>query len=483
MNEKLNDALNEISDKHIIEATKAKKKAPYWFGAVAAVLVAALLVGILWHPSAQLPTVQGTLPGDLPRPSIPTGTLQLPNLLAGPEYPKMVTSDLVDSSVSPKEWFDSQNAQYNQPAGYADSLDDFFARSIPEFLSGEGNQAYSPVNLYLALAMLAESANGSSRQQLLDLLGADSIEALRTQAGHVWNAHYSADGLTASILANSLWMDDSSAFNAETVQTLADSYYASLFSGDLGTEEMNEQLRQWINYQTGGLLENQTKELTMDANTVCALVSTICFSAQWKEEFEERNTANGVFHCADKNLVTSFMNRTSNGIYYRGENFGAVRLEITGQNAMWLILPDEGITTQEVLKSGEYLSLTQNYKNWENKKSIQINLSLPRFDISSRTDLVEGMKRLGVTDVFSPAHADLSNLLAKKASVNKIDHAVRVAIDEEGITAAAFTVIETLKGGIDLPSKSIDFILDRPFLFVVSSRDNLPLFAGIVAEP
>ena len=480
MNEKLNDALNEISDKHIEEAAKAKKK-PYWLGAIAAILAIALLAGILWRPAGELPTVQGTQPGDLSTPNIPTGTLQLANLVAGPKYPEMVTNYQVDENISYQEWRTNQTLQYSQPEGYADSLTDFFAKSIPEFLSGEGNQAYSPVNVYMALAMLAECADGNSRQQLLDLLGADSIEALRTQAGYVWNAHYSADGLTTSILANSLWMDDSCQFKQETVDTLADSYYASLFSGDLGTEEMNQQLQQWINYQTGGLLEDQTENLEMDAATVCALVSTICFSAQWKDEFNEKYTADAVFHCADKELITSFMNRSFTGPYYRGENFGAVRMELAGSNAMWLILPDEGVTTQAVLESGEYLSLTQNSVNWENSRRATINLSLPKFDISSQQDLIAGMKKLGITDVFSPSSGNLSSLLEEKTYVNNIEHAVRIAIDEEGVTAAAYTILTD--AGASPPTDEINFTLDRPFLFVISSRDDLPLFAGIVAEP
>ena len=44
MRRKLSDALNEISDTHIVEAANAKpRKKPYWLGAVAAVLAIVLL--------------------------------------------------------------------------------------------------------------------------------------------------------------------------------------------------------------------------------------------------------------------------------------------------------------------------------------------------------------------------------------------------------------------------------------------------------
>ena len=57
-----------------------------------------------------------------------------------------------------------------------------------------------------------------------------------------------------------------------------------------------------------------------------------------------------------------------------------------------------------------------------------------------------------------------------------------VAIDEEGVTAAAYTVMMTC-GAARPPEDEIDFTLDRPFLFLVTSQDNLPLFTGVVEQP
>lgn len=100
-------------------------------------------------------------------------------------------------------------AQQMQEAGYTDGLESFFSAGIRQFLSeNEGeNKVCSPINIYLELAMLAELTDGESRQQILELIGTDSVEALRTQAKEVWNAQYRNDGVTTSILANSCgWM-------------------------------------------------------------------------------------------------------------------------------------------------------------------------------------------------------------------------------------------------------------------------------------
>lgn len=66
--------------------------------------------------------------------------------------------------------------------------------------------------------------------------------------------------------------------------------------------------------------------------------------------------------------------------------------------------------------------------------------------------------------------------------ISKTQHDVRVVIDEEGVTASAYTLMTEAGAGMP-PSEEMDFVLDRPFLFVLDSYDGLPLFAGIVNQP
>ena len=38
-------------------------------------------------------------------------------------------------------------------------------------------------------------------------------------------------------------------------------------------------------------------------------------------------------------------------------------------------------------------------------------------------------------------------------------------------------------GAAEPPTEIIDFILDRPFLFVITNRYAIPVFAGVVNDP
>lgn len=492
--DKLLDAMEHI-DADLIESASGpvkKRRTPWWIAVVAAIL--AIVLTVVGFVNPRVPTIMGTDPAVIPTLSgiQNPGSLQLNKLVAGPEYPEMVQKPNYDEYGdwdayydALAEWNRDQRSQYNQPKGYANSLTNFFHASMAEFLQGEGNPTYSPLNVYMAMAMLAETTDGNSRQQILDLFGLKTIEQLRQQASHVWNAHYSDDGETTLLMANSVWLDDYYSFQKKTADLLAEKYYASSFSGDLGSEEMNRQLQTWLNANTGGLLEEQAKNVELNPETVFALASTIYFTAGWENEFSADRTQDAIFHCADKDLMTPFIKQTlTQHTYFRGENFGAICLYLSGSNRMWLILPDEGHTVAEVLESEEYLRMTLDPSNWENQKQYKINLSLPKFDVVSQKNLIPGMKKLGVTDIFNSEVSDFTPMTdTPYLYVSQINHAARVAIDEEGCIAAAFTVVIVDAEGMPVDLKEIDFVLDRPFLFVVSSRDNLPLFAGVVNEP
>jgi len=98
-------------------------------------------------------------------------------------------------------------------------------------------------------------------------------------------------------------------------------------------------------------------------------------------------------------------------------------------------------------------------------------------------ELKKDLMNLGITDIFDPETADFSPMTDDTAAyLSQAKHAVRVAVDEEGVTAAAYTVMMTA-GACAPPEEEVDFILNRPFIFAITGTDGLPLFVGIVHQP
>ena len=336
----------------------------------------------------------------------------------------------------------------------------------------------------MALSMLAEVTDGDTRAQILALLGADSIESLRKTAGNVWAANYQNDGAVTSILADSLWLSDSMDYNSNTLARLADSYYASAYRGEMGSEAFNEALRRWINEQTGGLLKESADGLSLAPETVIALASTIYFRAKWGSEFSKSATAVDVFHAPDGDVTHDFMHETMESTYYAADNFAAVGKYLEGSGTMWFLLPDEGVTPEELLSDGSAVDFFLSPESAESKY-MTIDLSVPKFDVSADTDLSGALRALGVTDVFDAGKADFSPLTDKADGIiflSQAKHAARVTIDEEGVVAAAYTVMVAC-GAAMPPDERVAFTLDRPFLFAVTGESGEILFAGIVNTP
>ncbi|MBR5537908.1 MAG: serpin family protein [Clostridia bacterium] len=400
------------------------------------------------------------------------------------EYPEMTPYPGENADWKDIEkWMDGLNAQYRDVDAAA--LQPYLQASIPQFLQDNGtdNALYSPLNVYMALAMLAEVTDGDSRQQILHLLGAADIDALRQQANDLWNANYRDDGIMQRVLANSLWLSESYTFRQETLDRLAEQYFASSFCGQMGAEEFNTALRDWLNEQTGGLLGDQIDNLELTPDTVLALASTVYFKAKWNGGFNEANTADGLFHSTNGDVTCRMMKRSDITSYYWADNFTAVRMDFE-DGGMWFILPDEGYTSGDLLEDCAFLELIQTANNgWENQTRLRVNMTVPKFDVSSQIKLRDGLQALGVTDVFDAGKADFSPVTdGEGLFVSEATHGVRVKIDEEGCEAAAYTML-ALAGAAPPPDEEVDFTADRPFLFCVTGANNLPLFVGVVNQP
>ncbi len=213
------------------------------------------------------------------------------------EYPKQTRYSVLNTGP----WYEARRERRSFSQVYAGTLGNFMTAAVPELLTEAGteNRVCSPINVYMALSMLAELTDGESREQLLKLLDCDTIETVRTRANALWNANYVDDGTVTSVPANSLWLNDGLDFIQGTMDTLSETYYASSYCGKMGTPNFDRTLQKWIDQNTQNRLKKQSSGITMDQDTVLALVSTIYYRAKWSNEFQKDQTSPDIFHAPD----------------------------------------------------------------------------------------------------------------------------------------------------------------------------------------
>lgn len=455
MNDKLAEALGFVSEKYICHAAKRKK---IKLSPIVSTIAAMLAVVIC---------------------------LQTPNV------PMMVTAKAV-SLPTDNRWV-TMGTPYQEEqtkrwllldAGM--KMGNFTAKASEEVLSGlqNDNRIWSPVNAYIGLAMAAEMTEGQLQENVLQLLGSEDMDSLRG-ISKVWEAIYQDNGKEISTLANSLWLDEDVTYQQEIMDEIAYNYYASVYQGDLSSRKTNRDITNWLNNQTGGFMKNRTGKVALEDDCMIALASTVYFQGRWNERFDPQQNTKALFHSPSEDVECTFMNAKEMDMrYHWGEDYGAVYQWLENDASVWFILPDEDKTVEEVLAAGEYAKMiTSDPYNDINSKQMLVNLSVPKFDVSSSLDLKESFSALGLGPLFDPQGNAFGNAVEGETIVwiGNMQQDSRVAIDEEGVTAASYLLIQG-PGAAEPPDEIIDFILDRPFIIAITMH-GVPMFVGVVNTP
>lgn len=470
--EDLFEALAGADPESVAKArTYRARRRPKWVVWAAAAACLAILAGAIWG----VPALKGSgrsFPGVaavMATYPAPVGqTLSVQEFLEGDAY---------------GQWWQSYRELFMASSELQGGMDEYNRAMIQRLLTAQDdNTVCSPLNTYIAFAMLAETAGGNTRRQLLDLLGEPDLDTLRRNVSTLWQGNYVDTPTLKSTLGNSLWLSDARQYDEDTLNTLAQSYYASSFRGQMGSEEMNEALRAWTDDNTGGLLHEYTQNMSMDPETAFEILSTIYYKAAWRGEFLSSATKREAFHGTRGDTTVEMMHKTDELSVYRTQAFTSVGLSLADSGSMFFLLPEEGVDVNDLLGEEDLLNAVRFDPDDERWFPTLVHLSVPKFQVSARTDLLETLAELGVTDALDSTRADFTPLCpgTDGLSLSKAEHAAIVEIDEQGVTGAAYTALTVTEETAEAPPEELDFVLDRPFVFLVTGRDGSILFAGVV---
>lgn len=402
-----------------------------------------------------------------------------------PEEPKDGDWDAYFDGLS--HYYEALNAIRGTGIKEADqtALSAFAGKSVPLVLAGhEGENAiYSPLSLWSAMAMLAQCAGGDSRRQVLDAMGADSVDSLQESVSRIWAALYTEDGVSSLTLANSIWLNSGleGAYARETLDALAQKHFASAYSVPMGTGGADRAITDWVKEQSHGLIGGDDPVVETKAETLALLASSLYYRAGWEDEFAPHLTQEDIFtDAAGKESRVDFMRQTQRASFLLGKGWRAARLG-TRLGEMVFVLPDEGVAPESLLQDPGFFDNLD--VNGANSHYGEVRWSVPKFDVDSDLDLKDTLKALGVTDLWDVNKADLTALTDLDAYLSEACQLARVKVDEEGVEAAAVTMMMVdAAGAMPDPDPEICVMdLDRPFLFVIR-MDDVPLFVGVVNQ-
>ncbi|MEM9188793.1 MAG: serpin family protein [Myxococcota bacterium] len=353
--------------------------------------------------------------------------------------------------------------------------------------STEGNFAYSPASISLALAMTYGGAEGETEDAMAQGLRLAGVPEAQVHEGFAsllarWNGAQSDYELR---VANRLFGEQTLTWHDAYIGLTRDSYGAALEPVDYknNPSAVREHINGWVEEQTENRIQDLLPPPAVNSDSRIILTNAIYFKGQWLMPFDEENTEAAPFRLAGGSEVEAqLMTQTEELAFGEVDGAKILRLPYVGEELeMVLALPSEpgGLSAIEANLSAATLA------EWTNATRRQrTQVFLPRFKIdpAEATTLKRHLEEMGMAVAFSDS-ADFGGMTNEPLKISQVFHKAFVEVNEEGTEAAAATAVVMMRGG-GMPTQPAVFRADHPFLFFIrDTRDDTILFIGRVANP
>ena len=341
---------------------------------------------------------------------------------------------------------------------------------------------------FLDLNNMSESEILAAQEELAALLGTnkenqeDESEASSDSSEEVVSVESDDYSVPKSILetANAMYVDEkmkmSSSFD-DLADILSNTYQASLKRCDLSSEETMNEINDWVNEKTHGLIPSILDE-PMDPGIRMTLLNAVYFKAAWVNAFEKELTDKQIFHGKEGDTSVDMMHQQDHFEYAENDEYQMIRLPYHGGCEMTIYLPKDS-TAADKWSEKDYLyqlGLEADKQEWDRR---EVSLSMPKFEMEYGNELKDILKELGLEGIFDGCIYD--RLTDAEMAVGSIYHKTAIKNDENGTEAAAVTMM-LMEAMALLPEDDIvEMNMDHPFYFTISNTETgLKLFEGCV---
>ena len=341
---------------------------------------------------------------------------------------------------------------------------------------------------FLDLNNMSESEILAAQEELAAILGTnkenqeDESEASSDSSEEVVSVESDDYSVPKSILetANAMYVDEkmkmSSSFD-DLADILSNTYQASLKRCDLSSEETMNEINDWVNEKTHGLIPSILDE-PRDPGIRMTLLNAVYFKAAWVNAFEKELTDKQIFHGKEGDTSVDMMHQQDHFEYAENDEYQMIRLPYHGGCEMTVYLPKDS-TAADKWSEKDYLyqlGLEADKQEWDRR---EVSLSMPKFEMEYGNELKDILKELGLEGIFDGCIYD--RLTDAEMAVGSIYHKTAIKNDENGTEAAAVTMM-LMEAMALLPEDDIvEMNMDHPFYFTISNTETgLKLFEGCV---
>ena len=375
----------------------------------------------------------------------------------GPDYPSLATP------LTKAE--EAVNASANS-----------FGFDVYHSLYKEDQLLFSPLSASLALSMTAAGADGNTAKQMTKVLGFNDFTTDDV------NGYYqkmvatllTVDPDTIFEIANSIWISDRISVRKGFIDDARTYYSSEVFPADFASQATVDKVNKWCSDKTHGKINSILDK--PDPRMVMALMNALYFKGSWTHSFQD--VREGKFNSISGSAVKMDMMHLTDELYYAEyDGFSMAELPYgNGAFSMKVILPG---VKEDFAKAVKRFSAKTLDKLNEKATKENVSVTMPKFTFEDNSDLNDVLIALGMEDAFNADKADFSKM-SDGLYIGFVKQKTFIDVNESGTEAAAVTIVGMEKNAIGGGTpKVINFIADRPFLFIIQENSTgAVLFIG-----
>ena len=345
-----------------------------------------------------------------------------------------------------------------------------FALNLFSEMKGVGSNVVSPMSVTYLMAMLANGAEASTREEIMDAIGAKDfdIDEMNAFYAYLIRRAKTADKQTTLNIANYIALNKEFKLKKKFASTIADSYQGAVESLDFTNPESTKRINGWCSEHTNNMIPTIIDQV--EPSAVAYILNAIYFNGTWTDKFDNNNTKKEQFNGYTRDIMyVDMMHRNAKYYYTSNDVYSAVTLPYgSGAYSMTVILPNEGKFISDLTKTLNADTIASLRRNME---ECLVDLKLPRFTTEMKLPLKGIVAKLGAPSMFDATRADFSSFANGNVYVSEMLQKAKIEVSEEGTKAAAVTM-----GMVKLTSmrpqepRRVDFHCDRPFVYMI--QDN-----------
>ncbi|MBL8210547.1 MAG: serpin family protein [Bryobacterales bacterium] len=344
------------------------------------------------------------------------------------------------------------------------------------------NVFFSPYNISSAMAMAYAGARGQTAQEMAAVMhittpAAQLLPAFR----ELENSLQAGDRPYQLHTANRVWGERQAALLPPYLNLLEHNFGAALERLDFRQQPEPSRLaiNDWVKQKTQGKITDLLPSGSIKPITRLVLTTAIYFKSDWAKPFDKKQTTDELFYLKPGNGVrVPMMHASAQAGYFEEELATGLQLPYKGDRLSMIVLLPKQPDGMAALEKALTPSQLTKWRTAMHTSKVQV--SLPRFQMTEKYDLISALEALGMKQAFT-SNADFTGMTKEKIAISRVVHKAFVDVNEQGTEAAAAT---GMVAELTAFRKPTIFRADRPFLFLIQdNQSGTILFLGRVMDP